>query len=130
MLLVDTSVWIDILGKNEKFKFNPNQFQNFAICPPILQEILQGIRSDPIHLQIEESLLALPRVGDPALIEDYLSAACIFRTGRKKGLTIRSSVDCLIAAIALREKLPVWHSDRDFNYISQFTGLEIYTDSS
>jgi predicted nucleic acid-binding protein len=48
-----------------------------------------------------------------------------FRLGRRKGCSIRSSTDCLIAAIAIDNQLPVWHRDRDFSAIAAFTSLEV-----
>jgi len=47
-----------------------------------------------------------------------------YRTGRALGVTIRSSVDCLIAACAIRNGLPILHSDRDFDAIARFTPLQ------
>ncbi len=57
-------------------------------------------------------------------METFLAAAEIYRQGHRKGYTIRSSMDCLIAAIALDHKLPVWHKDRDFENIACFTSLQ------
>ncbi len=124
MILVDTSVWIDLLGKNKNFRINSEQLFSIVTCPPILQEIFQGIRNDLAYHTIQDSLLALSRVSDPVPLDVYLFAADIYRSGRKKGFTIRSSFDCLIAAIAIREKLPVWHLDRDFNLIAKYTDLK------
>ena len=57
-------------------------------------------------------------------METFLSAAEIYRQGRAKGYTIRSSIDCLIAAIALQNHVQVWHHDRDFDLIARYTPLE------
>ncbi len=59
-------------------------------------------------------------------MELYEEASEIFRIGRRKGMTIRSSIDCLIAAIAIENKIPVSHLDRDFKSIAQFTKLELF----
>ncbi len=130
MILADTSVWVDFLGKNRLFKIQEDQLLSLTICPPILQEILQGIRNDTIYFHIKESLLSLPRIGDPVELEDYVSAAEIYRIGRRKGYTIRSSIDCLIAALAIREKVPIWHNDRDYDAIARFTDLRIHIPAS
>jgi predicted nucleic acid-binding protein len=102
----------------------PDRLLEFATCAPVIQEVLQGVRNDLAHQRLKDGLLALPRIGDPVSAELYLHASDIFRLGRRQGLTIRSSVDCLIAAIALKEGLPVWHLDRDFEAIAKFTGLK------
>jgi predicted nucleic acid-binding protein len=49
----------------------------------------------------------------------------MYRSGRRRGLTIRSSADCLIAAIAIENRVPVWHKDRDFAAIATFTDLAV-----
>ena len=72
-------------------------------------------------------MLALPRLGDPVSLDLYLQAADLYRMGRTKGLTIRSSVDCLIAAIAIDHKVPVWHEDRDFSTLAKYTGLQAFS---
>jgi predicted nucleic acid-binding protein len=54
----------------------------------------------------------------------FVAAAEIYRQGRRRGITIRSSTDCLIAAIAIDYGIPVWHRDRDFRAISRYTALE------
>ncbi len=53
----------------------------------------------------------------------FLAAAEIYRLGLMKGHTIRSSADCLIAAIAIDNGVPVWHKDRDFEAIARYTSL-------
>ena len=126
MILVDTSIWIDLLGKNKLYQLAPEQLLSVAICPPIIQEILQGIRMEKDYTIIKEGLLALPRFGDPIQLKFHLHAADIYRTGRRKGMTIRSSTDCLIAAIAIEYQIPIWHNDRDFSSIAKFTGLQVH----
>lgn len=69
-------------------------------------------------------MLAFRCVGNPVSLEMYLEAAELFRLGRRKGYTIRAANDCLIATIAIREKLPLWHFDRDFESIARYTALE------
>jgi predicted nucleic acid-binding protein len=73
-----------------------------------------------------EAFLAVPVLSDPIPLELFLSAVDIYRQGRRRGLTIRSSVDCLIAAIAIENRVPVWHRDRDFAAIARYTALETF----
>lgn len=123
MIIADTSIWIDLLGRGRKFKISSEQLAEIAVCPPILQEILQGIRMDAAWNPLRESLLAFHCLERAIDLKLYLEAADIYRRGRKKGKTIRSSVDCLIAAIAMKHDIPVWHDDRDFEEIATFTHL-------
>ena len=100
-----------------------DQLFKFVTCAPIVQEVLQGLRDTPASDVFGAGLLALPRLSDPVPFDTYLQAADIYRLGRRKGYTIRSSVDCLIAAIALENRVPVWHRDRDFDEIARYTSL-------
>lgn len=72
-----------------------------------------------------EAFLALPVVSNPVPISLFLSASDIYRNDRSKGLTIRSSVDCLIAAIAIENRLPILHRDRDYDAIARYTALRV-----
>jgi predicted nucleic acid-binding protein len=124
MILVDTSVWVDLLGLARRHRVPAERLPEFATCPVVIQEVLQGIRNDLAHQRAKEGLLSLPRFGDQAPVEIHLEASEIYRLGRRRGVTIRSSTDCLIAATALRHQLTVWHADRDFDAIARFTGLK------
>ena len=52
-----------------------------------------------------------------------LTAVDLYRTARKNGLTVRSSVDCLIAACALRHGIEVLHRDRDYGHLARVSAL-------
>jgi hypothetical protein len=123
MTLVDTSVWIELLNGSLGSRVTEAELLNFVTCGPIVQEVLQGLRDDPASEALRDGLLALPVLSDPLPIALFLSAAEIYRLGRAKGYTIRSSTDCLIAAIAIENGVPVWHKDRDFEAIARYTGL-------
>jgi predicted nucleic acid-binding protein len=123
MILVDTSVWIEFLNGSLGSRVSEKELLNFATCGPVVQEVLQGLGHDPASEAFREGLLALPILSDPLPNAAFLSAAEIYRLGRAKGYTIRSSTDCLIAAIAIDNGVPVWHKDRDFKSIARFTGL-------
>jgi predicted nucleic acid-binding protein len=90
----------------------------------VVQEVLQGLRPGPESDAFREAFLAIPVLSDPVPLALFLSAADIYRQGRRRGLTIRSSVDCLIAAIAIENRVPVWHRDRDYVTIACYTALE------
>lgn len=125
MILVDTSIWVELLGRKGAARPAFDTFAQMATCPPVIQEVLQGIREPAAYARVRAGMLALPCVGAPVERETYVEAAELYRSGRRAGLTIRSSWDCLIAAIALRAQLPVWHRDRDFDAIASFTDLRV-----
>ncbi len=125
MILVDTSVWIELLNGRLGARVREEDLLQFATCAPIVQELLQGFREDARREAFREGLLSLPILSDPLPVATFLSAAEIYREGRLKGYTIRSSADCLIAAIAISNNVPVWHKDRDYDAISKFTPLRV-----
>jgi len=127
VILVDTSVWISLLRRRPATAIPPDDLLSLVTCGPIIQEVLQGLGEDSQSNGFRRDFLAIPRVGDPTPFFAYLQASEIYRQGRRRGYTIRSSTDCLIAAIAIRNDLPVWHRDRDFSMIAKFTSLRIYT---
>ena len=88
------------------------------VCPIIIQEILQGIRSDQAYQDVKGSLLAFPiPVWDP--VEAAIAAAQLYRKLRKKGVTIRRSNDCLLAAFAKKFDLSILHLNRDFSIMTE-----------
>lgn len=125
MILVDTSVWIELLSVKPRRKIREDDVLRFTTCGPIAQEVLQGLRPHPQSDAFRELFLALPVLSDPIPLSLFLSAGDIYRNGRSRGFTIRSSMDCLIAAVAIQNKVPVWHRDRDFTAIARYTGLQL-----
>lgn len=124
LILADTSVWVDLFSRKPTLSIDTSQLSLLATCPPVVQEVLQGIGEAKILRFVQASLLALHLLPTGGVqVSTYLHAADIYRNGRKRGFTVRSSVDCLIAAIAIEADLPIWHRDRDFDAISQFTDL-------
>jgi predicted nucleic acid-binding protein len=65
----------------------------------------------------------MPCLSDPLPLSTFLEAAEIYRTGRRKGYTIQAAADYLIAAIAIANRVPVWHLNRDFSVIAKYTSL-------
>ena len=124
MILVDTSVWIELFAG--RVRARPDDFLSMATCGPVLQEVLQGLRPGRQARQIRWQLLALPRLGDPLSVDLFLEAADLYAASRRRGIAIRSAVDCLIASIAIRCETPVWHCDRDFDRIAAFSTLETW----
>jgi predicted nucleic acid-binding protein len=122
-ILVDTSIWIAIL--RGEIKVERMSYRSFVTCGPVVQEVLQGFDEDPTSLRYADLFMKVPRLSDPLPSELFIAAAEIYRQGRRRGLTIRSTIDCLIAAIALDNGVTLWHRDRDFDNIAQFTNLKV-----
>lgn len=126
MILVDTSVWVNLLSVRPTLKLSPEGLGLIATCPPVIQEVLQGIRSDLHHRKAKDALLAFPCLPPSLSRDDFLSASDLYRSLRRRGITVRASTDCLIAAIALKYQLPLWAIDRDFAHIAKYCDLRLH----
>ena len=125
MVLVDTSVWIEIFRKPSKLRLDDiADFQDIVTALPIIQEVLQGFRDERAFRVARDAMLTLPRIESPMPEGTCLEAVALYRSARKAGLTIRSSTDCLIAACAIRHHLPVAHIDRDYDHLATISALQ------
>jgi predicted nucleic acid-binding protein len=122
--LVDTSVWIEVFRRSRPLDLESAvPFEDVVTCLPVVQEVLQGFVDEAAYRVARDAMLALPIVESPMGVELALEAVGLYRAARRLGLTIRSSVDCLIAACALRHDLEVLHRDRDFAAIGRVAPL-------
>jgi predicted nucleic acid-binding protein len=92
-------------------------------CLPVIQEVLQGFRDERAYRQAREAMLSLPIVESPLEEEVFTNAVDLYRMARRAGVTVRSSVDCLIAACAIRHDVEVLHRDRDYAAIAGVSAL-------
>ena len=122
MLLVDTSVWV-MVGRGLFDLDAAVPDDDLVTCPPVYQEALQGASDEEFGL-LRRLLLRLEMLDANVPFERYSYAVDLYGRCRKKGLTIRSSVDCLIAATAIMHDVPVLHNDRDFDHIARVAPLK------
>lgn len=128
MRLVDTSVWVELLRGTrsrahlELRELAASEPDSISTCEPVAMELLAG-PTDPFTVRrIEDQLGTLEDLPvDPG--QDFRSAAGLARAVRRNGHTVRALNDCLIAAIALRHDVEVWHCDADFVRIGEVTEL-------
>jgi hypothetical protein len=130
LILVDTTVWIDFLeARGTTFdRHLASLVENDApitLIDIVYCEVLQGIRDEQAYQRTRLSLLAHPIVR-PRGLATFEAAANLYRTARRRGLTIRRSVDCLIAATCLETDAEIYHNDRDFDALAQVSNLRIY----
>jgi predicted nucleic acid-binding protein len=130
MLLVDTSVWIDFLNgfESAEAKCLANGItdnQPIMVTGIVLTEILAGLRSESEADRIGSLLLDGFEFAPEPSRADYVAAAKIYRACRAGGATLRSSVDCLIAQVCLRDSLLLLTKDRDFNAIARHVPLNL-----
>ncbi len=117
MLLVDSSVWIDIgravSTEATQFLDARDEHDELATTGAIVQEVLQGTRTDRHYEAFRERFWGM-LILEPCEISTYELAAQLHRRARLKGFTIRKPNDCLIAAVALEHGALLIHNDRDF----------------
>ena len=85
-------------------------------------ELLAGTRTSGERSRLRARLIGLPRLTVRGLA-DFESAAELYRTCRSRGATVRKLMACLIAAVAIREKVTVLHNDRDYEVLARHTRL-------
>lgn len=125
MVLVDTSVWIESFRPRSRLHIDEIvDFDDVVTCLPVVQEVLQGFRDERAYQIARESMLALPIVESPVPMAVFEEAAALYRSARRAGVTVRSGVDCLVAACAIRHRLTVLHRDRDFDLLARIAPLE------
>jgi predicted nucleic acid-binding protein len=130
VILVDTTVWVDFFRGvdsrvNRTFRQLIEDEEDLCLTSFNLTEILQGIKHEPLYEATKRHLLAFP-LFEPDEVSTYVHAADIYRVCQRRGRTIRSTIDCLIAAIAMERDLVLLHNDRDFAHIAECTPLAVW----
>lgn len=126
MILVDTSAWVEFLrdtGSPVCIRVDELLADGMATCHPIRMEVLAGAR-DERHLHNLRGLLARASLL-PTLPLDYEEGAGLYRSCRRTGETVRKLIDCLIAAQAIRARVPLLHADADFDVLARHSDLLI-----
>lgn len=123
-VIVDTSIWSLALSRDKDDSPSPVQELRYLIhdhraqmMGPIRQEILSGIRSKSQFKKLRKHLESFPDL--PILTEDYVTAAQFFNHCRSKGIQ-GSNTDFLICAVAVRNKLAIYTTDKDFEMYSKY----------
>jgi predicted nucleic acid-binding protein len=125
VVLVDTSVWIDVFRKAKPLHLESYvDFDDVVTCLPVIQEVLQGFDLESHYRVARDAMWALPIVESPLTRETIESAVDLYRRARRAGITVRSGVDCLIAACAIRHGLAVLHADRDFRQLARIAPFD------
>ena len=128
MVLVDSSVWIDYLSPqiseiDQKLETLIRPNNQVVITGIIFQEVLQGIRNQHSYQLTQKIMQRFPFLIPNT--EIHLKAAEIFRTLSMKG-KIPSTVDVLIAALAVENRIPLFTLDKDFRTIKEYSDLELF----
>ncbi len=130
MVLIDTTVWIDFFAGRQLphvtvLELLIKDREDICICGIILTEVLQGVREKNEFRKTKELFNTMVFLPMPYSV--FLSAAEIYRTLRRKGISIRNFIDCMIASVAIENDMVLLHNDRDFNPIEKHLGLKVLT---
>jgi predicted nucleic acid-binding protein len=127
LILVDTSVWIDFFNASpgragEELRRMIEEAEPFVLTGVVVTEILQGLRRD-VH-RVERYLSQWEMI-EPGGFFTYRAAAAISRLARSKGISL-TTIDTLIAAIALEHRASLFTLDKDFSRIMRIAPLQLY----
>lgn len=128
MVLVDTTVWIDFFAGHATAQVGAlekslRDGEDVCICGVILTEVLQGIRTDSAYRRTKARFARFLFL--PMKPGTFVYAADLYRALRRRGITIRKPIDCMIAAVAIENDVRLLHNDRDFDPIAEHCGLAV-----
>jgi len=128
-MIVDTTVWADYFNgvespHTDRLDRALAEEEDVAILPLIIAEVLQGFRTEAGFLKARDLLLGLP-VLVPSL-ECHVEAARLFRRLRGKGITVRGTIDCIIAQTCMEHDAELLSPDVDFRRIAENTRLSLW----
>jgi predicted nucleic acid-binding protein len=129
VILVDTSAWIELIRTtghpaHVTLRHHLQRHAPIATSEPVIMELLAGVATAAERSKLRARLMALPRLTVRGLA-DFEAAADLYRVCRSRGATVRKLMDCLIAAVAIRERATLLHNDRDFDVLARHTRLRI-----
>lgn len=127
MILVDTTVWVDFFRDHKTPQVQHltkilKEEGDVCLCGFILTEVLQGIRNDNQFAKTKKYFTAL--INLPISDDVFLLAAEMYRKSQSYGLTIRKTIDCLIAACAILHDVALLHNDQDYENLAKYTKLK------
>lgn len=128
MVIVDTTVWIDFFRGTE----NPETAwldsnldrQRLGLTDLVLCEVLQGISDDGSFRKVQQDLCRF-EIFEAGGVDMAISAVRNFQTLRRRGCTVRRTVDCWIATFCIRRQHMLLHRDRDFDPFERLLGLRV-----
>ena len=128
MILVDSSVWIDYfngIGNEQTNKLDDLlSHEPLVVGDLILTEVLQGFSDERAFKEVRRMLTAMIVV-DLGGKEIAIRAARNFRTLRSFGVTVRKTIDTIIATRCIESRYELLHNDRDFDPFVNHLGLRV-----
>jgi len=129
MIVVDSNTWADYFNGIDtphvaRLDMALAREEDLAVIPIILTEVLQGFRTDTGFQRARKVLASLAMIHPT--VDSHVRAAQLFRTLRRKGVTVRGAVDCVIAQTCLDVGAELLSPDADFEQIARHTGLHLW----
>ncbi len=129
MMIVDSNTWADFFNgapspHAERLEVALEEEEDLAVIPIIITEVLQGFRTDTGFQRAQRVLVSLPVIHPT--VECHARAARMFRSLRRKGVTVRGAVDCVIAQTCLDTEADLLSPDADFKHIARHTSLRLW----
>lgn len=133
MILVDSSAWVDFFrGKSDPRVTRLDEAlrdeDDLVILPIIVSEVLQGFRSESDFERARTVLARIPMI--QPTFDSHVRAARLYRTLRRKGVTVRGTVDCVIAQACLDFDAALLSLDADFERIARSTPLRLWRETA
>lgn len=129
MLIVDSNVWAEFFNGAEsphvsRLDAALRAEEDLAVVPIIMTEVLQGFRTDAGFKRARRVLSSLPVI-EPS-VDCHIRAAALFRLLRRKGVTVRGAVDCIIAQTCIDTQAMLLSPDADFDRIASHAPLHLW----
>ena len=130
MIAVDTSVWIAVLNGQDTQQARRcveliEDGAPICLTDVVFTEILEGLRTEREASLVESHLRQFPILRLDGL-DDFALAASLYRQARRAGVTIRKTLDCLIAAPCVRTHSAILHADSDFDLLASCTDVQVF----
>ena len=129
MMIVDSNTWADFFNgvrssHVQRLDVALLEEEDLAVIPIIITEVLQGFRTDTGFQRAQRVLVSLPVIHPT--VDSHVRAARLFRSLRRKGVTVRGAVDCIIAQTCLDIGAELLSPDADFKHIARHTALRLW----
>jgi len=130
MIVVDSNTWADFFNGTsnsyvQRLGIALREEEDLVVVPVIITEVLQGFRTDSGFRRARRVLTELPVI--QPTVECHVRAALMFRSLRKKGVTVRGAIDCIIAQTCLDLDAELLSPDVDFERIAGHTSLRLWS---
>ena len=127
MIVVDTAVWADWFRGTDSPEVgrlgDGLEAQDVGLVPVVLTEVLQGFRADRDFVRARDLLLRLPLLTIDT--DGHVAAARLYRDLRRRGITVRGTIDCIVAQTCITAGIELLSTDQDFAAIARHTPLRL-----